>query len=202
MPGSHAIPAAVCGAAVLALLWTAACEPSTVEGAVEKYGAAARAKLEALGRLAPLVDQAPPVVADRVAWPAGPVPDATYDDGNLLLIHVEELAHLTVRMRLPVRVNHRAPWVDGSAVLGLQTPAGPGVTVDPAYQTGAEKPELVVHTLQRLGRAQYALVVRGLGHQRPQMVSGTTYQPGRYAAEVLVLDLRGPSLLGGFLNLN
>jgi hypothetical protein len=182
----------------LALL-VAGCEPRTVQGTVEKYGPAARAKLDALGRVANVVKAAPPVGANHVDWPADAV-DVTYEHRNIVALHIEELDNLSVRPKLDVSAHFRSPWVDVASVVGVQQPAAAGVIVDTEYKLGMDDPHLALHTLKVFGGLRYAIVVRRLSYDPPEYSGAGAFKPGHYSAEALVFDLapNPPKQLGGF----
>lgn len=161
----------------------------------EKYEAASRETLALLPSLANLAREAAPITEAAVDGLKA-VTDLSlkYKRSNALLIHLEELSNPTVRLALPVRLNHRSPTVDVATALNLVQPVAPE-RLDARYDPScdAESPDW-----QLLGEARYVLVVRTSEARDARLLGDRTFAEGSWRGEVLVYELRSKRLLGGF----
>ena len=120
-----------------------------------------------------------------------------YLASNALLIHLEELQNPTVRLKLPLRLNHRSPTVDLAAALKQVKPIDAKLT-DERYSTGLDSESNLESVYTRLGQLKYVMVIRAKGMTRPEVASAKTYVGGTWSGEVLVFELQSRRLLGGF----
>lgn len=165
----------------------------------EKYEVAARANLAALPGLEEAARSAPPIdEAATKALASISGMQLRYLHSNTLLIPIEELANPTVRLDLPMRLDHRSPTVDLADALHVVKPSA-GAKVDTKYSSGADSEVEMKSVWQLMGELRYVLVVRSRGLREAQQAGAKTFVGGAWEGEVLVFELASRKYLGGFL---
>ncbi len=161
----------------------------------EKYEAKARETLALLPSLAAAAREAAPLT-EQSAEGLKAVTDLSlkFKKSNALLIHLEELENPTVRLALPVRLNHRSPAVDVATTLNLVKPVAAEL-LDAKYDPscGPESPDW-----QLMAETRYVLVVRTKASKSAVMTGEKTFEGGSWQGEILVFELASRKLLGGF----
>ena len=173
------------------------CGPPPIAEQVTQHSAALKAKLDALAALGPVAAAAPTVEQDAIAWPAADLV-LRYPERNTLLLHMEEFDDLALRMALPVRASNRSPSVDVARLVGWTSPRKGTLAAAPKYNPGGSTPDMVHKLFGQFLATKYVLVLRTLSYVPAQIVAGKTFRAGTYAGEVLVYQLAGQRLLGGF----
>ena len=181
----------------LALASAVGCGPPPIAEQVEQHRAALKAKLDALAALGPVAAAAPAVEQDAIAWPAADLV-MRYPERNTLLLHLEEFDDLALRMALPVRASNRSPSVDVARLAGWSSPRKSNLPTDPDYDPGGSTPDMVHKLFGQFLATKYVLVLRTLSYVPAQLIGDRKFKAGTYAGEVLVYQLDGQRLLGGF----
>jgi len=181
----------------LALALATGCGPGAIDEQVAEHRTTLRAKLDALAALGPVAAAAPAVTQDAIAWPAADLV-LRYPERNTLLLHLEELDDLALRMALPVRASNRSPSVDVARLVGWSSPRKSNLAADPKYDPGGSTPDMVHKLFGQFAATRYVLVLRTLSYVPAQLLGEKKFKAGTYRGEVLVYQLDGQRLLGGF----
>lgn len=165
----------------------------------EKYETMARENLTKIPALAEVAKNAPAV--DESATQA--LASVTglklrYQDSNALLIHLEELENPTLRRQLSIRLNNRSPAVDLAHALQI-VKQEPETKLEASYDVGLNAESNMNSVWQRMGELKYVLVVRTLELKTPELAGDKTFVAGNWKGEILLFELAGKKLLGGFI---